>query len=90
MRMIKAELSRLFRSRIALAAFALIILSPFLGYQAYRPLLSLTQDGYTTSRVGMFLANQALAGTLFGSVIVAFLTVYEMEYLHKYLSLIHI
>ena len=84
MRMIKAELSRLFRSRIALAAFALIILSPFLGYQAYRPLLSLTQDGYTTSRVGMFLANQALAGTLFGSVIVAFLTVYEMEYLHKY------
>lgn len=82
--LLRVETERLFRSRFTWLALLVTILSPLAGYRFYRPLLSTSQTGYTTTKLGAYLANPALAGAIGGAAAFALLTIAELNRIHKY------
>lgn len=77
------ELVRLFQSRFTWIAILLTTLSPVAGLTVYRPLPSASESGYVTTMQGMYLADPALAGGVLGAVVLAILTVWNMDVLRR-------
>ena len=80
---LRVETGRIFRSPATWLVWALSALSPLVGLYIYRPLISVSQDGYVTTTLGTFLANPLLAGGLISSILFAILTIYEADRNHR-------
>lgn len=78
------EWKRLFRYRPAQISILLTIFSPIAGLFLYRPLYSISSRKYTTTVLGMYLANPALAGGMLGAVLFAVLTILEYNRVAEY------
>lgn len=80
---LRVETGRLFCCVRTWLVILLVTASPAAGLWIYRAVNSISTSSYTTSLNGTYLGNTALAGALLGALLFGFLTVLELDRVHR-------